>query len=604
MIRLAVILDLLDYTYANTGRVEPAGKSQLRDLVIHYVAFKPLFEPDRQTHSIPHFTFLVGDEKVPLTVHTAAVENLSAPLYALINNGSTKESQTKTATLEDVEASTFISFCEFVYTGQYATPTRKETGMTKQDLNAERQQLRKQPEEVLDECSGFAPIRKKKQPKRSNFFGNSDDDWQSPKEKRDDNDFFTKFWENFLSQKFDSGLARLSSQPDIIFHAKSYIFATKYLIEPLRQQSLATLHHDLLILDLLDFVYTNTGRSEPSGKSLIRDLVIHYVSCKMRILSDSEDFFAILDSDAEMGSDLKSSNPIWLIQSVPVEILALFLFGTAVVTCCTSEPHATKALSRVFKSPQFTFLVGEKETPLTIHAAVLEGLSGPLNAMVNNGMKESISRAAVLKDVEVEVFVAFCEFAYAGRYEITRANLMNRDIETDQEMAVDKSDGCSKDNHREVERKYHKLREWEGDGLELHLSWPDFTNRQFGKDKRWGQCAKPEFDFQLKIYFFATRYLIEPLRQRCLFCLSIELSRFKLSRDNSKDIFDMLEFLYLSPDVREPTSKSCIRDLIVHYVACKFTILSESERYAGLLDSSAEFTRDLLMAMKKWRSSR
>ncbi|PCG99267.1 Hypothetical protein PENO1_050410 [Penicillium occitanis (nom. inval.)] len=171
-----------------------------------------------------YFTFLMGDEKVLLTIHTTAVENLSAPLYALINNSSMKESQTKTARLEDVEARDW----------------NDETSP-----NAEKQQLRKQPEEVLDEYSDFTPNRRKEQSKRSNFFGNSDDEWQSLKEKRGDNDFFTKLWEKFLSQKFDGALARLSSQPDIIFHAKSYVFATKYLIEPLRQQSLATIHHDL-----------------------------------------------------------------------------------------------------------------------------------------------------------------------------------------------------------------------------------------------------------------------------------------------------------------------------------------------------------------------
>lgn len=54
------------------------------------------------------------------------VKNLSAPLYALMDNGHMKESRTKTATLEHVEASTFLGLCEFIYTGQYVTPTRKE----------------------------------------------------------------------------------------------------------------------------------------------------------------------------------------------------------------------------------------------------------------------------------------------------------------------------------------------------------------------------------------------------------------------------------------------------------------------------------------------
>lgn len=118
-----------------------------------------------------------------------------------------------------------------------------------------------------------------------------------------------------FGEKSSSTLAKLSPDPEILFHANVYIFATMYLIEPLRQQSLATLHHDLcayplhkgnsqIILDLLDFVYANTGRAEPSGQSSIRDLVIQYVSCKIDILTKNKDFFTILDSDGEIGSDL------------------------------------------------------------------------------------------------------------------------------------------------------------------------------------------------------------------------------------------------------------------------------------------------------------
>ncbi|KAE8550480.1 hypothetical protein TMatcc_008517 [Talaromyces marneffei ATCC 18224] len=265
----------------------------------------------------PHFTFLVGHDKTPLTIHTAVVENLSAPLSSLMNNGSMLESHTKTCTLEDVEASTFIGFCEFLYTGQYVTPTKE---------GDERVEAGSKMEGQLDKAavnSGFvSPINKKKHKNklanRSSFYRNLDEWGYTEIEKNGNNYFFTDLWEKFISLKFDGALAKICSEPDILFHAKCYTFATKYLIEPLRQQSLATLHRDLcayplsspkttnpkMILELLDFVYTNTGRAEPEGQSAIRDLVIHYVACKLRILSENENFFTILDSDAEMGSDL------------------------------------------------------------------------------------------------------------------------------------------------------------------------------------------------------------------------------------------------------------------------------------------------------------
>jgi hypothetical protein len=48
----------------------------------------------------------------------------------------------------------------------------------------------------------------------------------------------------------------------------------------------------------------HTGRGEPGGKSLLRDLVIHYAACEARTLTDDENFTILLDSNGEMGSDL------------------------------------------------------------------------------------------------------------------------------------------------------------------------------------------------------------------------------------------------------------------------------------------------------------
>jgi hypothetical protein len=121
--------------------------------------------------------------------------------------------------------------------------------------------------------------------------------------------------EEFRSQKFRGNPASSSSDPDILFHAKLYVFATKYLIIPLRKQCLKSIHRDLcnfslnrgstsVILELLNFTYMHTGRGEPGGKSLLRDLVIHYAACEARTLADDENFAILLDSNGEMGSDL------------------------------------------------------------------------------------------------------------------------------------------------------------------------------------------------------------------------------------------------------------------------------------------------------------
>jgi hypothetical protein len=70
-------------------------------------------------------------------------------------------------------------------------------------------------------------------------------------------------------------------------------------------------------------------------------------------------------------------------------------------------------------SPPFTFLVGHNHTKITIQSALVKHVSRPLDRLMNNGeTRESKVRIAVLEDEEVEVFVAFCEYAYTSDYTV------------------------------------------------------------------------------------------------------------------------------------------------------------------------------------------
>ncbi|EAW15141.1 uncharacterized protein ACLA_057980 [Aspergillus clavatus NRRL 1] len=157
-----------------------------------------------------------------------------------------------------------------------------------------------------------------------------------------------------------------SDLPYLVFHAKVYVFAVRYLIPALAQLCLRKLHADLLslsfpdpkmdnrdperialttskariVLDLLHYTYTKTTRLEPisptSATQLrdneLRKLVVHYAACKVRDLAEycppmesmlgsplaspvdkrpgradrpsSRGFRALLDSTTELASDL------------------------------------------------------------------------------------------------------------------------------------------------------------------------------------------------------------------------------------------------------------------------------------------------------------
>lgn len=116
------------------------------------------------------------------------------------------------------------------------------------------------------------------------------------------------------------GSAQTDNIPYLVFHAKVYVFATRYLIPALAQLCLRKLHHDLvnlsfpapgseyddeegvalttakgrMVLALLHFTYTKTARLEPisptSATQLrdneLRKLVCHYAACKVRALAE------------------------------------------------------------------------------------------------------------------------------------------------------------------------------------------------------------------------------------------------------------------------------------------------------------------------------
>ncbi|RAL03662.1 uncharacterized protein BO80DRAFT_423095, partial [Aspergillus ibericus CBS 121593] len=146
--------------------------------------------------------------------------------------------------------------------------------------------------------------------------------------------------------------------PYLVFHAKLYVFATRYLIPALAQLCLRKLHRDLVylgfaesgpeaedeeqyalnrtksrkVLDLLHYTYTKTTRLEPitptSATQLrdneLRKLVVHFAACKVRELAAysppvdgdlgsssskslklaARGFRALLDSTTELASDL------------------------------------------------------------------------------------------------------------------------------------------------------------------------------------------------------------------------------------------------------------------------------------------------------------
>ncbi|KAL4872221.1 hypothetical protein BDV12DRAFT_152032 [Aspergillus spectabilis] len=72
-------------------------------------------------NSVP-FTFLVGPSHTKLTIQSGLARHVSRPLDHLMNSGQTRESKHQIAIFEDEDVETFVAFCEYAYTGDYAVP--------------------------------------------------------------------------------------------------------------------------------------------------------------------------------------------------------------------------------------------------------------------------------------------------------------------------------------------------------------------------------------------------------------------------------------------------------------------------------------------------
>ncbi|CAG8039148.1 unnamed protein product [Penicillium olsonii] len=116
-------------------------------------------------------------------------------------------------------------------------------------------------------------------------------------------------WDEFTSLQYndesDPEPPTFPTLPYLTFHAKVYVFATRYLIPALAQLCLRKLHADLLtlpeepvaqaqiILDLVHYAYTKTARLEPISptsatqlrENELRRLVVHYAACKVKELA-------------------------------------------------------------------------------------------------------------------------------------------------------------------------------------------------------------------------------------------------------------------------------------------------------------------------------
>lgn len=230
----------------------------------------------------------------------------SKPLAALVSNGMLKESKEKIAELADVEPEVFTAFCEYVYTGTYTSPFVAPTN------NAPPATLFSMLAEFKTSVGSLFDQHFSSLTYQDSLFSYSQGKvaclslWNKYKELCGLTLKEFRAWENGVDPSPVHGI------PCPLFHAKLYVFSTKYMVDPLRKMCLSSIHRDLSsymiqsdeICDLLEFVYRETGPVEFDGGSPLRSLLSFNVAARVSRYSSERRFSELLQSNVEISSDL------------------------------------------------------------------------------------------------------------------------------------------------------------------------------------------------------------------------------------------------------------------------------------------------------------
>jgi hypothetical protein len=241
----------------------------------------------------PLITFVVGEKKKPIRIHAAVIQDLSDPLAELTVQQASDE---KYIILEDVDVEAFSRFTEFAYRGTYVTPVVQNGQIS--DLSSVTSD---EEDHVLQRGSRYLnspnPVARTISPQRNTSASHR------------------RFFEQFRSLNFYDVPAMVSVNPNSMFHAKLYVFATEFQILSLQRQCLSKLHRDLyefymnpsdvgIVLDLVAYAYTHTARHELGEESPLRSLVFRYALCQIDKLVVEERFEEIVAGNGILALDI------------------------------------------------------------------------------------------------------------------------------------------------------------------------------------------------------------------------------------------------------------------------------------------------------------
>ena len=270
-------------------------------------------------------------------------------------------------------------------------------------------------------------------------------------------------------------------------------------------------------------------------------------------------------------------------------------------------------------------------------------------------MVEAKEGCALLEDIDEQTFVRFSQYAYTGDYvaadpdilldssTIVTAHFASNDAPSDQvegdveeatipappvvylerepasePVAVDHDWWSAMNSKKDKKKKkVRHVEEWRveeavnPDAFALQSKkfklWNDFKSKAYAisepafqprKNRESCEDYTEVFLSHARLYVFADKYDIAPLRDLSLHRLQQTLAMFTPYASRVGDIVDLLRYSYLNTADASGLIDD-LRSLVVHYAACMVEDLARSVNFRSLLEEAGSFSGDLFDQMLK-----
>lgn len=259
----------------------------------------------------------------------------------------------------------------------------------------------------------------------------------------------------------------------------------------------------------------------------------------------------------------------------------------------------------VFSSTAFKFLVGPNKKPYTVHSALIAYHSKPLGVLVNGEMLEAKEGCAFLEDTDERTFLLFSQYAYTGDYATVDPKMVsNASAITTNEVLPGPVEGGTVQTHSTTKVDLESIpipKDVSGFGSGLQSEKKKSYINSRPPPWHWvpreirGNHTEAIFE-HARLYVFAEKYDIGPLKCLSLQKLHEALNYFALRKPTAETIVNLIQYSY-SNTMDLSGSVDALRLLVISYAAYKVRYLVQNAAFLSLLEQPGPAAKDLTMEL-------